>query len=311
MEISRVPAIIVHGGAGQFAAERQADAVAACTDAVVAARACLRAGGDAVATARAGIRVLEAAPVLNAGIGSVLSRDGIVEVDCAIMRGADLGYGAIAAVPGAYPASDWAWAVLDDGEHALLCGEAAWRFAKERGLMPVSQEILVTERARQRWGEEAARRAVGDRGPLDPGTVGVCVVDAQGRTAAITSTGGISYKRSGRIGDTPLPGCGTYADDEAGAASATGDGEAIMRVTTTRVLIDRLRSGVGAMDAAQSVIAELSRRTTGTGGVICVDRHGRLGAWHSTPTMAWAAARLDGEQVHAGIEVGTGALAGL
>jgi L-asparaginase / beta-aspartyl-peptidase len=182
--------------------------------------------------------------------------------------------------------------VLDDGEHVLLCGEAAWAFARERGFSRDAGGELYTERARRRIEEERARRAAAAAPQPDPGTVGACAIDATGATAAATSTGGTSYKRIGRVGDTPLAGCGTYADDRGGAASATGEGEGIVRVTMTRTCVELMRAGATAAEAARAAVAELGERVGGHGGVICCDRAGGLGAAHNTQAMPHATAVL-------------------
>jgi beta-aspartyl-peptidase (threonine type) len=182
-------------------------------------------------------------------------------------------------------------AVLEDGEHVLLVGAEAWRFARERGFAPAPPGTMITPRARARLEAERRRRAAGTAGQ-HAGTVGACAIDAAGHVAAATSTGGITYKRAGRVGDTPLPGCGTYADDRGGAASATGAGERIIRVTLTRVVVDHLRAGRTAAEAAALGIAELTERVGGDAGVICVDRLGRIGVARSSAMLPHAHATL-------------------
>jgi beta-aspartyl-peptidase (threonine type) len=132
--------------------------------------------------------------------------------------------------------------------------------------------------------------------------VGACAIDAAGHVAPATSTGGITGKRRGRVGDTPLCGCGTYADDQAGAASATGHGESIIRVTMSRVAVDRMRAGLDASAAAWAAVDELDGRVHGTGGIICVDRAGRLGLAHNTASMSWARGAVGGA-VASGVRV--------
>ena len=295
-------ALVVHGGAGAIAAERHARVASGCAAAAEAGFAILAAGGRALDAVQAAVRVLEDDPELNAGTGAVLTRDGAVELDAAIMDGATGAIGAVAAVPDARAPIELARAVLDDGEHVLLAGPAAWRFAAERGLAPVPTDTLITARARARWEEERARRAAatggaapgpgrgpGAAGEREGGTVGAVGLDAAGHLAAATSTGGTLWKRAGRVGDTPLPGCGTWADDRVGAASATGDGEAIIRVTLCRALCDRLAAGVEPDLAAAELLAELAARGRGQGGVIAITPGGAVVAAHSAPTMAFAA----------------------
>ena len=287
-----LPAIVVHGGAGDLDPARTAEARAGCERAVRAGLDLMAGGEGAVAAAVAAVRVLEDDPVFNAGTGSALTREGTVECDAAVMDGRTVRIGAVASMIGTGEAIAIARAVLDDGEHALLCGDGAWAFARERGFQPVDPATLVTEQARRRLEQARARRAGGGPPERLGGTVGAAVIDARGHVAAATSTGGTTYKRPGRIGDTPLCGCGTYADDAAGAASATGVGEAIIRVTMTRVCTDAIRQGADASHAAWHAVDELARVTGGEAGIICCDPRGRLGAALSTPTMSLGAGRL-------------------
>jgi len=286
--------VLVHGGAGRILPERHAGALAGCRAAAAAGLDVLVAGGSALDAVQAAVRVLEDDPEFNAGVGSVLTRDATVEVDAAIMDGTGLRLGAVAAVPELRRPVDLARAVLDDGEHVLLAGSAAWLFARERGFWPAAPGEMVTERARRRHAEEQARRAGGPPpAEREGGTVGAVAIDGAGRVAAATSTGGINFKRPGRVGDTPLPGCGTWADERAGAASATGDGEAIIRVTLTRQIVDRLAGGADPAAAARVALAELVERTGGSAGAIVVDRHGRFAAGHASETMPVALAVVD------------------
>ena len=306
------PSLVVHGGAGDLDPDRAADAERGCAAAVEAGLAVLAAGGSAIDAACAAVRVLEDNPLFNAGTGSALSRAGTVECDAALMDGSTVRIGAVAAMASAPNAIAIARAVLEDGEHCLLCGEGAWAFAAERGFHPAEPGAMVTERARQRMEAERRRRAarLDAPAPSSGGTVGACAIDAAGHVAAATSTGGVPYKRPGRIGDTPLPGCGTYADDRGGAASATGHGEAIMRATMTRVCVDAMRQGAPAAEAAWRAVEELGQVTGGAAGIICCDRSGRLGAATSTPTMSYGAGRLEadgGRRIATGVTLARGA----
>jgi len=300
-----VPAIVVHGGAGDLDPGRAGEAQAGCARAVEAGLAVLAGGGSAVDAACAAVRVLEDDPLFNAGTGSALSRAGTIECDAAVMDGRSVRIGAVAAMADAPNAIAIARAVLDDGEHCLLCGEGAWAFAAERGFERAAPGAMVTEQARRRWEAEHRRRSPSGSG----GTVGACAIDAAGHVASATSTGGMTYKRPGRIGDSPLCGCGTYADDRAGAASATGNGEAIMRVTMSRVCVDAMRQGAPAADAAWLAVEELGRVTGDTAGVICCDARGRLGAALSTATMSFGAGRVDAGQprIATGVSLARGA----
>ncbi len=283
--MARMPSIIVHGGAGLVDPARVPRCREGCARAAEAGWRVLDGGGSALDAVEAAVRVLEEDPEFNAGVGAVLNRDGAIEVDAAVMTG-DLRAGAVGAVPWIRHPVTLARRVLDGGEHILLVGAGALAFAREHGIAPELPEAMVTPRARERWERERAGRlapsATGD-------TVGACARDAAGRVAAATSTGGISWKRPGRVGDSPLPGCGTYADDGAGAASATGHGESIIRVVMAKDAIDRLRGGDDAMRAAAASVEELGRRVNGQGGIILVDRAGRVGHARNTACMPWHA----------------------
>lgn len=295
------PAIVVHGGAGDLDPGMGDAARAGCQRAVEAGLAVLSAGGTAMDAVVAAVRVLEEDPTFNAGVGAALTREGTIECDAAIMDGATRRIGAVAAMKDAGEAISVARAVLEDGEHVLLCGDGAWAFAREKGFAPRPEAELMTEKSRRRW--EAARQK---RASAMGGTVGASAIDGAGHVAAATSTGGVTFKRVGRIGDTPLCGCGTYADDEGGAASATGIGEAIIRVTMTRVCVDAMRGGASASRAAWAAVDELGRVTGGQAGIIACDARGRLGAALSTSTMSFGAGRVGGPVV-VGIDLARGA----
>jgi len=296
------PAIVVHGGAGEWLAPRHPAAREGCTDAVRVGLELLAAGAPALDAAQAAVRVLEDAPAFNAGIGAVLNRAGDVEMDAAVMDGEHLRFGAIAGVRNARQPIDIARAVLEDGEHVLLCADGVWGFARERGFEPCDPKVLITERARQRLAQTAAARRV-DR-TVDPGTVGAVAFDARGHVAAATSTGGTSYKRPGRVGDTAVCGAGTYADDLAGAVSATGHGESVIRATTSLHCANFMRAGRSAREAAWAAIDALGERVGGSGGVVCVDASGRLGAAHNTAAMAWGAGIVGRTEIVADVTIG-------
>jgi beta-aspartyl-peptidase (threonine type) len=263
-------AIIVHGGAGASEPERHPRLRAGVRAAAAAGDAILGAGGSALDAVTAAVRVLEDDPDFNAGLGSALTRDGTVETDASIMCGATQRIGAVAAVPDLGRAIALARALLDRGEHAMLAGEAAWTFAREAGIPRAAPGALVTAHAKQRLAER--------------GTVGAVARDRAGRFAAATSTGGMTGKRSGRVGDSPIIGAGTWADARV-AISATGDGEAIMRVALARSIAAR---SAGSLDeAVRAELEELARITGGSAGVIAVDRDGVVGLQLS-PSMAIA-----------------------
>jgi beta-aspartyl-peptidase (threonine type) len=293
------PGIVVHGGAAPWDSAYHEAARAGCRVATGAGLAVLARGGSAVEAVLAAVRVLEDDPVFNAGVGAVLTRAGAFELDASIMDGNGLRFGAVAAMANVRRPIEVARAVMDGGEHTLLCGEGAWAYARERGFAPCDPAELRTERAEARLraflAQQAQHGRASERAPggKDPGTVGACAIDRAGHVAAATSTGGMTGKRPGRIGDTPLPGCGTYADDRGGAASATGVGETIMRVAMTKACVTRMARAQSATEAARASIEELGADVGGEGGIICCDARGRLAAAHNSSHMAYGAGVLD------------------
>jgi beta-aspartyl-peptidase (threonine type) len=293
--------VLVHGGAGSVPPERIGTHVEGCRAAARAAVEVLRAGGTAIDAVERAVIVMEDDPSFNAGTGSALNAEGGIELDASVMEGSRLRAGGVCALPPFLNPIAIARAVLEDGRHVLYAGEGAARFAVDHGFTPATLEAMVTENARARW--LAARAAAGETGGAasgsggtsgpasgSGGTVGAVARDARGGVAAATSTGGLVNKRAGRVGDSPVPGAGNYADDEAGACSATGQGEALMRVCAAKAAVDLLRAGVHPEEAARAIVRTLGARTAGTGGLVLVDRHGRLGLARNTPTMVWAGA---------------------
>jgi beta-aspartyl-peptidase (threonine type) len=284
--------VAVHGGAGRWPDERIPSGIDGTRRAAEAGAAALSRGA-LVAVVEA-VKVLEEDPNFNAGRGSTLTRDGTVELDAAVMTG-DLGFGAVAACPPVTSAIEAALAVYRDGEHSLMAGEAAAEFARTLGVATVGAEELIVERAVKAL-EDFRAQAVGGPG----GTVGAVAVDDSGTLAAATSTGGIIHKRRGRVGDTPLPGAGTYADDALGVAvSATGHGESILRVLLCREVARRAGLGEGLDEASAGALRLMEDRVGGRAGLVVVDVHGRFHVERNTPAMPWACCR-PGEEVVGG-----------
>jgi beta-aspartyl-peptidase (threonine type) len=286
--------VLVHGGAGEVATERRPQSIDGCRAAARAAAEVLRGGGAAIDAVEQAVLVLEDDPSFNAGTGASLNTDGHIELDASIMEGAGLRAGAVCALsPFLHPVAI-ARAVLQDGHHVLYAAEGAARFAVAHGFAPSTAEAMTTGEARARWLTDRANapRDGRDAGPdrREGGTVGAVARDARGSVAAATSTGGRVSKRPGRVGDSPIPGAGNYADDDGGACSATGDGEAALRLCLAKSAVDLLRARLHPEEAARAVVRQMAERLAGVGGVILVDRAGRLGFARSTPTMIWAAA---------------------
>jgi beta-aspartyl-peptidase (threonine type) len=237
----------------------------------------------------AAIIELENDPVFDAGIGAHLNRDGYAQLDAILMDGVTLQSGAVGAVERVRNPICLARRILERSQHSFLVGAGAEQFAVESGMPLCEPADLVTTYERQRWAARAAES--------EPrGTVGAVAIDAAGNLCSGTSTGGTFFKHPGRIGDSPLIGCGCYADNEAAAVSCTGHGESIMKIVMAKTVSDLVAAGYDAQGAADAAVKVLSRRTGGTGGLIVVDRAGRFGAAFSTPHMTWAAKTTMGKE---------------
>jgi len=276
---TRSATIVVHGGAGRESPGERPARRAGVRRAVEAGWRVLAAGGGALDAVVAAVALLEDDPAFNAGLGSVLTSDGEIEMDASVMAGDTLAAGAVGAVRGVRNPVQLARAVLEEGREVLLVGASARALAAARGLVVCEPEALVTEEARQRW--QAQQPGPGE-------TVGAVARDARGHVAAATSTGGVAGKRSGRIGDSALIGAGTYADDRLGAGSATGPGEAIIRLCLVRSALELLGRGLHPSFAAGHALAELRQWTGALAGLILVDPAGRIGAMWTTESMATA-----------------------
>lgn len=236
----------------------------------------LTAGASALDAVQAAVRVLEDEGTFNAGRGAELTEAGTVELDAALMRGEDRAFGAVAAVKGVRNPIDAARAVLEDGRHVLLVGEGAERFADERGLERVAPDYFVTGDGQRRHDASAS------------GTVGAVARDAHGHLAAATSTGGRSRQRAGRVGDSPLAGAGTWADDATAAVSCTGDGEEFVRALVAHEVDALIRhAGLPFPEACERALAG-ARGLGGEGGLIAVSASGELAMPFTAPAMSRA-----------------------
>ncbi len=287
-------AIAVHGGAGSFApgvlaVEEEAEVRADLRRALEAGWTVLEGGGSALDAAVAAVLVLEDSPHFNAGRGAVFNAAGEHELDAAVMDGQGLRGGAVAAVKGVRNPVLAARAVMEHSPHVLLVGAGAEAFARLQGLPFASPEWFSTERRRRAF-EQARERA------RSGGTVGAVALDREGRLAAATSTGGMTYKLPGRVGDAPLLGAGTWAEPGC-AVSATGAGEFFIRTAAARTLCLRMKwRGETPEAAARAVLAEVAA-LGGEGGVIVLDGTGRAAMPFNTQGMARGYRGPDGEIV--------------
>ena len=320
--------LIVHGGAWDIPDDEVAEHQAGCRAALEIGWQVLCQGGSALDAVEAAVRALEDAPIFDAGIGSVLNRDGDVELDAAMMDGPTLRSGAVAAVRRVKNPIALARRVLES-QVILLVGQGAERFAETVGVPFCDPAELIVERERKRW-EQLHQRddyqtqdAFGSRRVEDGGwkiedrglppssifhpppsilknpsdTVGAVALDRDGNLAAGTSTGGTANKLPGRVGDSPLIGAGLYADNQTGGCSTTGWGESIMKVLLAKTATDLIGGGYDPMAAARAAIDVLKRRVGGLGGCILLDGQGRVGFAFNTPRMAYAYHTEDGDAV--------------
>lgn len=255
-------AIIVHGGAGPIREPELPRRLEGCREAALAGWTVLKEGGSSLDAVERAVIALENNPLFNAGIGSTLTTHGQVEMDAAIMEGRELRAGAVAAVSGIKNPVQLARRILEDGRHVLLAGDGALAFARQVGVPECSSEQLIAEAERKRWQEKH-------------GTVGCVALDREGRFAAATSTGGMFGKLPGRVGDSALLGCGTYANYY-GGISCTGHGEAIIRIVMAKTAAGYLEKGRDAPAAARMALATLEELDGSQGGLIIIDREGRF-----------------------------------
>ena len=249
----------------------------------------------------AAIQVLEDDPVFDAGVGSHLTLEGKVELDAIVMDGATLDAGAVASVQRVRNPIHLARRVMEKSGHVLLVGNGAEQFAEEQGIALCDPEELIVPRERAAWAHCREGKHQATNHAHHAGTVGAVALDASGHVAAGTSTGGTCCKRAGRVGDSPLVGCGCYADDEAGGVSCTGHGEAIMKIVMAKAAVDMMRPEAAQngeaktpQRVAEACVELLAKRTHSTAGLIVLDRSGMPGAAFNTPKMAWGCVRPDG-----------------
>ena len=292
--------LMVHGGAGSERIahadpEHEAAARAGLKEALEAGSAILSSGGSAIDAVEVSARVLEENPCFNAGRGSVLTEKGEVELDAAIMEGGERRAGAVAGIKTTRAPISLARRLMDSGPHVFLAGTAADRFAEKAGLEQVDNSFFVLPARRRQLEEALAAGSAAD--PIKYGTVGAVAVDMQGDVAAATSTGGITAKRWGRVGDSPLIGAGTYADNRSAAVSATGSGEYFIRAVAAHEVAARMRlCGESLQQAIDAVLADIAS-LGGKGGLIAVAANGDAAWGFTTPAMYRGKADANGLSV--------------
>ena len=298
--MNRSPILLVHGGAWDIPADMLEAHEQGVFDALQAGWLVLERGGSAVDAVQAAVMNMEDDPTFDAGRGSFLTRDGRVQLDALIMDGAAMRAGGIACVERIRNPIQVARLVLDKSDHVYFVAQGAEQFAASHGIPLIDNRELVLERERERLAEAQRRERSGRPDPTFSGgpsqessefdshdTVGAVALDAQGRLAAATSTGGTLNKAPGRVGDSSLIGCGCYADNASAAVSLTGWGEPIMKSVLGKWATDRVLDGRSPEQVAPDAIQYLFRRLGGHGGIILLAPDGRYGLAHNTPRMAW------------------------
>jgi L-asparaginase / beta-aspartyl-peptidase len=303
--MTRSPVLLIHGGAWDIPADMLEAHEQGVFDALQEGWRVLERGGSAVDAIEASVTVMENDPAFDAGRGSFLTRDGRVQLDALIMDGHTLRAGGVACVERIRNPIQAARLVLDRSRHVYFVGEGAEEFAASNGMALVDNAELVLDRERERLAEAQRRERSGVPDPTFTGspsqeshdTVGAVALDAQGRIAAATSTGGTLNKSPGRVGDSSLIGCGCYADNASGAVSLTGWGEPIMKLVLGKWATDRVLAGGSPEQVAPNAISYLNRRLGGHGGIILLAPDGRYGLAHNTPRMAWGVHTDDGPRM--------------
>jgi beta-aspartyl-peptidase (threonine type) len=280
--------LLVHGGAGSEriahgSPEHESEARKGLEEALAAGSAILANGGSAIDAVEAAARRLEENPCFNAGRGSVLTEQGEVELDAAIMDGRGRRAGAVAGIKTTRAPVSLARHLMERGPHVFLAGTAADRFAATVGIEQVPNDFFILPERHRQLEEALAAGAAAD--PIKYGTIGAVATDVRGNVAAATSTGGMTAKRWGRIGDSPLIGAGTYADNRAAAVSATGSGEYFIRAVAAHEVAARIRLGGETLQQAiDGVLADIAS-LGGKGGLIAVTPAGEGASGFTTPAM--------------------------
>ncbi len=296
------PVIVVHGGAGNWRPERRKPGLTGVKEAANVGFEILRTGGNALDAVEAAVVCMENNEVFNAGKGSTLTIDGQVEMEASIMDGKTLNAGAAGLLKNIKNPVRLARIAMEHTDHVFVTSTAAEKLAEVFGLEKTEP---LTELRLRYWGElqQKLKREKGRHylpklkkllaahpNLFETDTVGAVALDSDGNIATATSTGGLTLKLPGRIGDTPLIGCGTYADNEAGACSTTGIGEVAIKMVLAKTTCDFMRYGQPAQEAAESSIKLVNRRMRlkGSMGLIAIDMHGGIGAAHNSPHLCWA-----------------------
>jgi len=293
------PRLIVHGGAWSIPEKYETDHINGVYSTVADVYPDLLNGISALDAVEAAVRILEEDPTFDAGRGAFLNSIGEIELDAMIMDGATLDFGALAAVQNILHPISLARMVMEKTEHCMLTGTGAQKFAHKMGINEVNPQELLTPRELKFFEQIKNDPNFKSKKPFDPhpkGTVGAVAIDKDGNLAAATSTGGTPRKLPGRVGDSPIVGAGTYADNQLGACSATGWGEAIMKTMLSKTACDFLQKHSPNI-AAKLAVDLMQQKVKGWGGVIMINKNGDYGFAHNTTKMAFAFADDSGSVV--------------
>jgi beta-aspartyl-peptidase (threonine type) len=298
-------AIVIHGGAGTIPAaemtdEKEAGIRAILKESVEAGHEALLAGESSITAVGAAIRVMEDSPLFNAGKGAVFNAAGNHEMDASIMEGKGLNAGAVASVSQIKNPIDLASKVMTGSEHVMLMGDGAEEFARQQGFEMMSPDYFHTDFRRQQLLRIKAKEQIKQQAKADQqdqwfSTVGAVALDSQNNLAAGTSTGGTCNKRWGRVGDSPIIGAGTYADNNSCAVSATGHGEYFIRHVAAYNICNRVELGTALEEAADTVVNDILVKARGEGGVIAIDRQGNIATPFNSEGMYRASVDVNGE----------------
>jgi beta-aspartyl-peptidase (threonine type) len=308
--------IVVHGGAGtmnrkEMSAEKEAAYHAALKEAVRAGQSVLRTNGTSTDAVIAAIKVMEDSPLFNAGKGAVLTADGTAEMDAAIMEGTGRKAGTVASLKHIKNPIELARLVMDKTPHVMIAGVGAEKFAQQQGIAMMPEEYFITEhrkeqleKIKQLEQDKAKAKKGAQAEPLPAmfrmGTVGAVALDRHGNLAAGTSTGGLANKRPGRVGDSPIIGAGTYANNATCAISATGQGEFFIRAVVAYDIAALMEyKGMSVKEAAEFVVMKKLKTFGGDGGLIALDRQGNFATPFNTEGMHRGYARGEAEPVTA------------
>lgn len=292
--------IVIHGGAGvmskeKMSEERRAEYKAKLDEALKLGEEMLKAGAAATDVVVKVINVMEDSPLFNAGKGAVFTHDGVNELDASIMEGKTMNAGAVAGVRDIKNPINAARAVMDHSEHVMLCGAGASEFAKQKGLEIVPNKYFFTE-SRYQSLQELLKQEREREKKDNMGTVGCVVLDTEGNLCAGTSTGGMTNKKFGRIGDAPIIGAGTYANNKTCAISCTGHGEYYIRLGFARDISAMMEyKNLSVDEACKAEISKLDAMK-GDGGVIAVDAEGNIALEFNTSGMFRGYIKASGEK---------------